>query len=132
MSGAADLRARYQAYLDCLNARSWSELGDFVDDEVRYNGRPVGLATYREQREAEARDIPDLRYDIELLVCEPPHISARLRFDCTPSGDFLGLPVRGRRIRFTENVIYRCTETKITDVWSVIDKTAVEAQLRDS
>ena len=56
-------------------------------------------------------------------------VAARLRFDCTPAGAFLGLPVNGRRVSFAENVFYRFLRGKIVEVWSVIDKTAIEAQL---
>ena len=74
-------------------------------------------------------DIPDLRFHIDLLVCEPPHVAARLRFDCTPKGEFLGLPVNGRRVAFAENVFYAFRDDKVAEVWSVIDKAAIEAQL---
>ena len=51
-------------------------------------------------------DIPDLQFEIELIVCEPPRLAARLSFDCAPQGEFLGLHVNGRRVSFTENVFY--------------------------
>jgi predicted ester cyclase len=56
-------------------------------------------------------------------------LAARLAFDCTPKGEFLGLPVNGRRVAFTENVFYEFRDGKIAQVWSVIDKAAIEAQL---
>jgi predicted ester cyclase len=46
-----------------------------------------------------------------------------------PKGLFLGLPVNGRRIVFTENVFYRFHDERIAEVWSIIDKGAIEAQL---
>jgi predicted ester cyclase len=49
--------------------------------------------------------------------------------DCTPVGDFMGLPVNGRKVQFSENVFYRFREGRIIEVWSVIDKAAAEAQL---
>jgi predicted ester cyclase len=52
-----------------------------------------------------------------------------LNFDCTPKDTFLGLHVNGRRISFAENVIYEFLGGKIREVWSVIDKAAIEAQL---
>jgi predicted ester cyclase len=79
------------------------------------------------ERDFEA--IPDLGFAIELLVCEPPHVASRLRFDCRPKGLFLGLPVNGRRVVFAENVFYQFRGGKIAEVWSVIDKAAIEAQL---
>ncbi|TIP78909.1 MAG: ester cyclase, partial [Mesorhizobium sp.] len=37
--------------------------------------------------------------------------------------------VSGRRVSFAENVIYEVRDKKIVQVWSVIDKAAIEAQL---
>jgi predicted ester cyclase len=64
------------------------------------------------------------------LVCEAPLIAARLAFDCTPRGEFLGLKVDGRRVWFAENVFYEFRDGKITAVWSVVDKAAIEAQIQ--
>ncbi len=119
----------YRSYLDCLNERDWSSLGQFVDKDVIYNGRPIGLSGYREMLEQDVRDIPDLRFSLEMLVTEPPIVASRLKFDCRPSHRFLGLDVNGKRISFTENVFYAFRDGKIAQVWSVIDKTAIEKQL---
>jgi predicted ester cyclase len=124
-----DLRTIYRNYLDCLNRRDWASLGQFVDDDVHHNGRPLGVSGYREMLERDVREIPDLRFEIELLIVEPPVVASRLRFDCTPSHVFLGLPVDGKRIAFAENVFYTFRGEKIAQVWSVIDKAAIEAQL---
>ncbi|MDE3175937.1 MAG: ester cyclase, partial [Pseudomonadota bacterium] len=51
------------------------------------------------------------------------------RFDCAPRAVFLGLPVNGRRVLFAENVFYRFNGDRIAEVWSVVDKAAIEAQL---
>jgi predicted ester cyclase len=124
------LDERYRDYLDCLNRQRWDELGRYVDDEVRHNGRLLRLSGYREMLVKDFADIPDLQFNIQLLVCEPPRLAARLAFDCRPKGDFLGLGVNGRRVSFTENVLYEFVGSKIASVWSAIDKTAIEAQLR--
>jgi predicted ester cyclase len=120
----------YRAYIACLNARDWDRLGQFVHEEAVHNGRPLGVPGYRAMLEQDVRDIPDLRFHISLLLCDPPHVAARLRFDCTPAGTFLGLPVNGRRVAFDEHVIYRFRDGRIAEVWSILDKAAIEAQLR--
>ena len=79
--------------------------------------------------QADFRAIPDLYFDIHLLVTEPPRVASRLRFDCTPTGRLFGLPVNGKRVCFTENVLYEFRDERIEKVWSVIDKAAIEAQL---
>jgi predicted ester cyclase len=79
--------------------------------------------------EGDYRDIPDLQFNIQLLISDPPFVASRLMFNCTPRGMFLGLAVNGRTISFTENVFYEFQGGKVADVWSVIDKSAIEAQL---
>lgn len=125
----AELADAYRGYIACLNEQDWDNLGRFVGNEAHYNGKPVGLAVYREMLEGDFRAIPDLHFDIALLVCEPPFIASRLRFDCTPKGEVFGLPVNGRKVSFTENVFYEFRDGRIANVWSVIDKAAIEAQL---
>ncbi|MGN6314757.1 ester cyclase [Trinickia sp.] len=125
-----NLSSIYQNYLDCLNRRDWSSLDQFVADDVIHNGRQIGVSGYREMLEEDVRKIPDLRFSIEMLICEPPAIASRLAFDCRPAGRFLGLPINGKRVVFAENVFYAFRNGKIAQVWSVIDKSAIEMQLQ--
>lgn len=126
---AAELAHIYRGYIACLNRQDWPALGQFVHDEVAHNARPLGLAGYRAMLERDFREIPDLRFNIELLISEPPRIAARLTFDCTPVGTFLGLAVNGKRVSFCENVFYEFGDGKVRQVWSIVDKAAIEAQL---
>ena len=119
----------YRAYINCLNRQNWVELEQFVHDGVHYNGEPIGLPGYREMLERDFLEIPDLHFNIQLLICEPPLVASRLGFDCTPKGRFLGLEINGRKVSFAENVFYEFDGRKIIAVWSIIDKVAIEAQL---
>ena len=123
------LAEHYRAYIACLNERRWHDLGNFVDDDVHYNGERIGLSGYLTMLENDVRIIPDLRFTIDFLVVEAPQVAARLLFDCSPQGRFMGLEAQGRRISFSENVFYTFSEGKVVAVWSVIDKAAVEREL---
>ncbi|MFM0605236.1 ester cyclase [Paraburkholderia sediminicola] len=125
----ADLSDVYRDYIACLNKQDWPNLGRFVHDDVYYNGQRIGLSGYREMLERDFSEIPDLHFNIQLLVSDSPYIASRLAFLCTPKGKFLGLNVNGKTVSFTENVFYQLQGGKIEHVWSVIDKAAVEAQL---
>lgn len=126
---AAQLGDLYRAYIDCLNRQDWDDLGRHVDDDVEHNGRSLKLSGYRAMLVRDFDSIPDLRFTIDLLVCEPPRVAARLAFDCSPKARFLGLDVNGRRVSFAENVFYEVRGTKIVKVRSIVDKAAIEAQL---
>jgi predicted ester cyclase len=124
-----DLSDIYRGYIACLNKQDWPRLEQFVHDEVYYNGQRVGIVKYREMLKRDFYEIPDLHFNIQLLISEPPYIASRLFFNCTPKGKFLGVDVNGKRISFTENVFYEFRGERIARVWSVIDKQAIEAQL---
>lgn len=124
-----DLEATYRDYITCLNNQDWLRLGQFVHNDAHHNGNYLGVNGYRAMLEADYVQIPDLHFNIELLAVDPPHIACRLRFDVTPKGSFLGLAVDGKKVTFCENAFYLFSDDKIREVWSVIDKTAIEAQL---
>lgn len=124
-----DLQQIYQGYIACLNRQDWPLLGQFVADDVMYNDKRIGLSGYREMLEKDFHEVPDLYFEIQLLVSEPPVIASRLRFDCTPRHTFLSLPVDGKKVSFTENVFYEFREGKIQQVWSIIDMAAIASQL---
>ena len=125
----AEIAELYRGYIDCLNRQDWDNLRRYVGSDVRHNGRELGLDGYQAMLVGDFQAIPDLRFNIEILVCEPPMIASRLMFDCTPVGTLFGLPVNGTRVRFSENVFYEIERGRIRSVWSVIDKAAVAAQL---
>lgn len=124
-----DLSHLYRGYIACLNRQDWANLGAFVREDVCYNGERIGSSGYRAMLERDFRSIPDLRFDIRLLVSDSQRVASRLSFDCTPTGLLFGLPVNGRRIQFAENVFYEFVDNRIATVWSIIDKAAIEAQL---
>ena len=119
----------YRDYIACLNGQDWRNLVRFVHEEVTHNGARIGLAGYRKMLERDFSEIPDLSFTIELVVTEPPYLASRLSFNCTPRERFLNLNVGGRTVSFAENVFYEFLDERIVQVWSVIDKAAIEAQL---
>jgi predicted ester cyclase len=45
---------------------------------VHYNGKGIGLSGYLEMLERDFREIPDLSFEIQLLIAEPnPQLSGR-------------------------------------------------------
>ena len=124
-----ELADRYRGYIACLNRQDWENLHRYVADDVRYNGERIGLDGYRAMLVEDFRAIPDLFFNIARLVSDPPMVASGLAFDCTPAGDLFGLPVRGQRVRFDENVFYEFRDGRIVTVWSVIDKAAIAAQI---
>ena len=123
------LADRYRAYIACLNRQDWEICANSSPTTRGTTADCSGLPAIAPCWSAISRRFPDLEFNIEFLVCEAPFVASRLRFDCRPKGLFLGLAVNGRRVVFAENVFYRFESGKVAEVWSVVDKAAIEAQL---
>jgi predicted ester cyclase len=119
----------YRNYIACLNQQDWSRLEQYVDNNVYYNDKQIGLSGYRKMLERDFYNIPDLHFNIQLLVSDGHYIASRVLLDCSPKGKFLVHDINGKRISFSENVFYEFHEGKIVKVWSIIDKATIELQL---
>ncbi len=84
---------------------------------------------YQDLIAADVAAIPDLFYDAHLVVACGEQVACRLVFECTPRREFLGFTPDGRRLTFAEHVFYRFRDGRIAAVWSLIDRTAIAAQL---
>ena len=119
----------YRDYIAALNERRLDDLDQFVHDRLVYNGEEWTREQYRARLADDVRAIPDLRYDVQLLVAGPDRVACRIWFDCTPRGSFLGVDVDGRRVSFAEHVFYRFRGNRIEQVWSLIDVEGIRRQL---
>ena len=126
----ADLETRYRAYLDALNERRLNDLVHYVQDELSYNGEAMTRRQYQDLIAADITAIPDLIYDAQIVVASGDYVACRLVFDCTPQHEFLGFSPNGERICFAEHAFYHFRDGRIAAVSSLIDRPAVEAQLR--
>lgn len=124
-----DLEGRYRGYLACLNERRLDDLPEFVHDPVVHNDRTLSITEFQDLLRRDATEIPDLYYAVELLVVQGERVACRIRFDCTPTAPFRGIPPTGRPISFVEHVFYRYRDGRIAEIWSLIDMDAIREQL---
>lgn len=125
----ADLEAHYRQYIRCLNDRRLDELDAFVHDDLHYNGAPETRTAYRNRLVQDIAAIPDLYFDIQWIVAHDNLVGCRIFFRCTPQHEWLGKPPTGKTISFAEHVFYRFRDGKIEEVWSLLDRAAITAQL---
>jgi predicted ester cyclase len=59
----------------------------------------------------------DIEVTIEQLFGEGDLVAVRYRFDATHTGEFMAIPATGRRIRHTENEIYRTAGGRVVESW---------------
>ena len=123
------LEATYRAYIDALNERRFADLDEFVHDRLTYNGEEWPFDRYKALLAEDAWRIPDLHYDVHLLITGADHVACRIWFDCTPRHPVLGIDASGRRVSFAEHVFYRFRDNRIHEVWSVIDTDGIRRHL---
>ena len=128
MSGIS-LTDLYRAYIDCLNRQDWDELGRYVDNGVVHNGRRLGLSGYRDMLVKDFEDIPDLHFKIQnpdlrtATYCGPPCVQV------LPEGKISRHQHQWADGLVCGECLLPVTDGVISSVWSVIDKSAIEAQL---
>src|SRR5690606_19333598 len=109
----AKLKDFYHRYLECLNNGRPGKLAGFVNESLVYNDKKITLAEYEDKLSGNFRDIPDLHFHAGLLVTENNVIACRLDFNCTPIRKFMGIPVNGMKVSFSEFVFYDLTNGRI-------------------
>jgi predicted ester cyclase len=125
----AEFEAHYRRYISYLNNRRLDELDEFLHEELTYNGQPETRADYRERIAGDLAAIPDLYFDVQLIVVCGDQIACRLFYDCTPQSEWLGLRPNGESISFAEHVFYKFRDGKIYEVWSLLDVASIAEQL---
>ena len=86
-----DLADLYRDYIACLNRQDWPALGQYVHEDVARNARPLALSGYRAMLEQDFREIPDLRFNIELLISDPSRTLPAPIDTFGPTVDFLSV-----------------------------------------
>ena len=66
------LSGPYREYIACLNKQDWSALIRFLHDDVRHNGRALGLAGYRAMLEADSTPFRTSIFGLKSLSPMPP------------------------------------------------------------
>ncbi|WP_217604852.1 ester cyclase [Chitinophaga sp. GbtcB8] len=121
--------AHYLRYISFLNERRLDDLSEFVQEKLTYNGEAMTRTDYQNLIAGDIAAIPDLYFDVHLLVVKDDTIACRIKFDCTPQDEFLGFRPNGKKISFSEHVFYQLKGGKIAEVWSLIDTRSIQSQL---
>ncbi len=72
---------------------------------------------------------PDLHFTIEDMVAEGDTVVARYTARGTHQGELLGIPSTGRQIALSAIEIYRLTDGKIAEQWTIMDALGLMQQL---
>jgi predicted ester cyclase len=125
-----ELAAFYRRYNQRCNEHRFTELGEFVADDVTVNGRTDGLRGYVSGLQAVIEAFPDYRWDLQHLLVDPPWISAHFTDTGTHRGAFKGVPGTGRAVTTQEFALYRVDAGKIVEVWVTADDLLLLEQIQ--
>jgi predicted ester cyclase len=102
-----------RALVEVINQREWSRLEQLCTAQLA----PKLLSAFVAFEQA----FPDWQQDIVELVEELPTVVARFRCTGTQTGEWMGLPASGRRMRVDEVSFIRITDGRIGGMWGLED-----------
>lgn len=107
--------------------------GLYLNDDVVVHA-PAGLSTVgiEEERESWRRAkaaMPDLHHEFVDVLKTESHEAARTLVSGTMSGSYGGLTAAGRRFSTDQAVFARIRDGKISELWEIVDVSAIDRQL---
>jgi steroid delta-isomerase-like uncharacterized protein len=69
--------------------------------------------------------LPDMHFDVQDMIAEGDKVATRWLLTGTHSGPFFGAPPTGKQIEIAACVVFRIQKGQITDLWPVIDASAL-------
>ncbi len=95
---------------------------------------PMGLSTEGPEAEKEVwrdalRAMPDIRHDIQEVICDGSTIAARAIVTGTLRGDFAGIAANGRSFKVDQGLFAHLRDGKIVEAWEIVDTASLLRQL---
>jgi len=129
----------YHEYVDEVwNAHDPSALGKFFSpDVVVHSLTPgidpgTGLYYLKDLAQSLFDAFPDVHFVVEELIQLGDRLAVRATLEGTPEGEFAGISATGKRMKVYDFVMYRISDGKITEVWSLVDMQGLRDQLGES
>jgi len=126
-------KAIVRRYQEILNANDLDALDQVVAADIStpdiMPGMPPGIEGARQAHKIGIAGMPDWHVTIEDLIAEGDKVAARITMTGTHTGDFVGIPPTGRRIKITGMYIARIANGKIVEHRGVEDAVGLLQQL---
>ncbi|MGH3087748.1 MAG: ester cyclase [Rubrobacteraceae bacterium] len=72
---------------------------------------------------------PDMRLDVEDVICEGDKVLARLTIHATHRGEFMEIPPTGNEVEVPVLDLFRIADGKLVEHWAAIDNLGMMRQL---
>jgi steroid delta-isomerase-like uncharacterized protein len=137
MAGS-DSQFPYARYIDDVwNAHNPDALVNYVATDARVHSivnpgdiTGAGLDYLKQRASSLFKAFPDAKFVIEEVIQQDDRLAARVTLEGTQQSDFAGIAATGKRVKVYDFAMYRITDGKISDIWSLIDKQIMRDQLQ--
>jgi steroid delta-isomerase-like uncharacterized protein len=102
---------------DDFESHTWPSQGD-------------GKASLRGAADRLAKDLDEVKFNVDDLIAEDDRVVARLTASAKPVGEFMGMPPTGRSYTVDEIHIFRIADGKIAEHWLQMDSMGMMKQLK--
>jgi steroid delta-isomerase-like uncharacterized protein len=95
-----------------------------ADSELQDGLFPVPVHGLEKVREGFAywfQAFPDVRVTVAKMICDPPDVALEWTFEGTHSGEYLGVPPTGKRLKVLTAAHFRVEQGKVTRDFSLFD-----------
>jgi steroid delta-isomerase-like uncharacterized protein len=100
-----------------------------VVEQVPFPGQGPGLEGLKDVLRGMRSAFPDLDFSIEEQISERDKVASRFEWTGTHTGEFLGVPATGRKVRVWGIVIDRLEEGRIKETRIIMDTLGLMMQL---
>jgi steroid delta-isomerase-like uncharacterized protein len=88
-----------------------------------------GIAAYAALTDRLRVAFPDMQFTLQDVVASDDRVAVRWTMEATHGGPLVGIPPTGKRVQQRANVIYRCDDGKLAEIWAQMDQMGMLRQL---
>jgi predicted ester cyclase len=120
-----------------IPSKDLSQLDGLYTNEYIYHGIPLigdlsGVSAFKQLISSFSAGMPDGCESVADQIAEGDMVVTRLTGAGTHTGELMGVPASGKRIKWTAIIITRFSDGKIAEEWAEFDALSFSQQLREA
>lgn len=128
-TAAAQNEALAMQYIEAYNAQDRSALESIIANPFMVSGEEESLDSYLDLIEWYWSAFPDITLEPTHIVGADEHVTIRMEFHATGSGEFLGHDVDGEEVNVSEIFLFGVSDGQLTEYWYNWDELGFWTQL---
>ena len=116
-------------YIEAYNAQDRPALETILADPFMVSGEEESLDSYLDLIEWYWSAFPDITLEPTHIVGADEHVTIRMEFHATGSGEFLGHDVDGEEVNVSEIFLFGVSDGQLTEYWYNWDELGFWTQL---